>query len=77
MPTFAATYRATSAAIGGACPIEAGLIGRLADYECRHGRLAFDTTPACGCWPEEAAGVRELPLTSRDGTPAARVPAAA
>ena len=46
---------------GGACPIEAGLLGRLADHECPHGRLPFDRTPYCGCWPREGAAVLELP----------------
>jgi hypothetical protein len=25
----------------------------LADFECVHGRLATDPTPACGCWPND------------------------
>ena len=45
---------------GGACPIEAGLLGRLADHECAHGRLPADRTPKCGCWPQETATV--IPL---------------
>jgi hypothetical protein len=36
-----AAYRAAQRRAGGRCPIEAGLICRLADHECRHGRLAF------------------------------------
>jgi hypothetical protein len=24
-----------------------------AAYECAHGRLPHDTTPTCGCWPQE------------------------
>lgn len=36
------------------CPIEAGIVGNLADNECAHGRLPTDTTPPCGCWPQEA-----------------------
>ena len=51
--TFAAAYRAALQLTGGACPIEAGLLGNLADHECRHGRLPGDGTPPCGCWPEE------------------------
>jgi hypothetical protein len=35
------------------CPIEAGFLGSLCDNECRHGRLAKDSTPPCGCWWEE------------------------
>jgi len=45
---------------GGACPIEAGLLGRLADHECTHGRLPGDRTPRCGCWAQEAAPVIQL-----------------
>jgi hypothetical protein len=59
--SFAARYRAAQRLAGGRCPIEAGLICRLADHECRHGRLAFDHTAPCGCWPEEGAVVRPLP----------------
>jgi hypothetical protein len=59
--SFAARYDAALRLAGGRCPIEAGLIGRLADHECRHGRLAFDRNPPCGCWPEEGAAVRPLP----------------
>lgn len=42
-----------AAATCGADPIEAGLIGNLADHECMHGRLPNDGTRRCGCWPEE------------------------
>jgi hypothetical protein len=59
--TFAARYRASQRLAGGRCPIEAGLICRLADHECRHGRRAFDRTAPCGCWPEEGAIVHALP----------------
>ena len=58
--SFAARYRAAERLAGGRCPIEAGLICRLADHECRHGRLPFDRTVSCGCWPEERAVVRQL-----------------
>jgi hypothetical protein len=58
--SFSARYRAAMARCG-RCPIEAGLLGRLADLECRHDRLPFDSTPACGCWPEEGAAVLTLP----------------
>ena len=54
---FSARYSAAVAACGGRCPIEAGVLGRLADHQCRHGRLPFDRTPACGCWSEEAVAV--------------------
>jgi hypothetical protein len=59
--SFSARYRAAMAECGGRCPMEAGLLGRLADNECRHGRLPFDRTAACGCWPQEGAAVRTLP----------------
>ena len=58
-PTFSARYTAW-AECGGRCPIEAGVLGRLADHECRHGRLPSDQTPPCGCWPEEGAVVVAL-----------------
>ena len=58
--SFSARYTAAMAECGGRCPIEAGLLGRLADHECPHGRLPFDRTPACGCWPEEGAVVVAL-----------------
>jgi hypothetical protein len=57
---FAARYRAAMRLAGGACPIEAGLFGRLADHECAHGRLPGDRTPKCGCWAQEAAPVIQL-----------------
>ena len=59
-PSFGARYTAAMAECGGRCPIEAGVISRLADHECRHGRLPFDRTPACGCWSEEGAMVLAL-----------------
>ena len=52
--SFAERYRAAMRETGG-CPIEAGLLGRLADHECAHGRLPGDRTPKCGCWPQENA----------------------
>ena len=30
-------------------------------YECRHGRLSHDSTPACGCWLGEPAPVILFP----------------
>jgi hypothetical protein len=60
--SFSARYTAAMAACGGRCPIEAGVLGRLADHECRHGRLPFDRTPPCGCWPEEGGMVLQLPF---------------
>ena len=38
----------------GPCPIEAGVIGKLSDHECEHGRLPGDQSAPCGCWPGEA-----------------------
>lgn len=55
-----ARYTAAMADCGGRCPIEAGVLGRLADHECRHGRLPYDQTPACGCWPQEGAALITL-----------------
>jgi hypothetical protein len=46
--------------VSGNC-FEAGLLGRLADNECPHGRLPFDRTPSCGCWLQEGAAVLALP----------------
>jgi hypothetical protein len=59
--SFSARYAAAMVECGGRCPIEAGALGRLADHECRHGRLPFDSTPACGCWTEEGAALLALP----------------
>jgi hypothetical protein len=64
--TFSACYRAAEAESGGSCPIEAGLLGRLADNECRHGRLPFDRTPSCGCWLQEGAAVLALPARAAE-----------
>jgi len=64
--SFSARYTAAMAECGGRYPIEAGLLGRLADHECPHGRLPFDRTPACGCWPEEGAVVVALTLHAEE-----------
>ena len=58
---FAALYDGGLKVTAGACPIEAGVIARLADHECAHGRLPRDRTAACGCWPQEGAIVIDLP----------------
>ena len=63
--TFAAHYQSLVRALGGDCPIEAGVIGRLADHQCEHGRLPGDRTPRCGCWPQENASVIALPEPAR------------
>ena len=57
---FSARYAAATAECGGCCPIEASVLGRLADHECRHGRLSGDRTPPCRCWPKEGAVVLAL-----------------
>ena len=62
--SFAAAYRAAMQLTGGACPIEAGVLGYLADHECRHGRLPGAASPPCGCWPEETASVVALPTAA-------------
>ena len=59
--SFGARYTAAMAEWGGRCAIEAGVLGRLAEQECRHGRLPFDRTAACGCWPQEGAAIVALP----------------
>jgi hypothetical protein len=55
--SLSARHAVAMAECGGGCPIEAGAIGRMADHECRHGRLPFDPTPACGCCPQEGGAV--------------------
>jgi hypothetical protein len=67
--TFADRYRVATRQAGGACPIESGMFGRLADHECAHGRLPGDSTRACGCWPQENAPV--IPLNARARQPRA------
>jgi hypothetical protein len=69
--SFSACYRAAMADCGGRCPIEAGMLGRLADHECGHGRLPFDRTPACGCWPQAGAAVIALQREARSARRAA------
>jgi hypothetical protein len=70
--SFSARYTAAMAACGGRCPIEAGMLGRLADHECRHGRLPFDRTQPCGCWSEEGAAVLALPRRHASSSPRRR-----
>lgn len=48
------------------CPIEAGLQGKLADNECRHGRLPGDRTQPCGCWPQEPTPSPAPAVTKED-----------
>jgi hypothetical protein len=66
--SFAASYTAAMVECGGRCPVEAGVLGRLADHECAHGRLPFDRTPACGCWTQEGAAVLRLPRGQASST---------
>ena len=68
---FADRYRAAMRQAGGVCPIESGLLGRLADHECQHGRLPGDRTAKCGCWPEEGAAVIALDRRTRPQPPPA------
>jgi hypothetical protein len=39
----------------GQCAIEAGLVGKLADHECRHGNLPSDPTVTCRCFRPKKA----------------------
>ncbi|HTX07454.1 MAG TPA: hypothetical protein VME22_02520 [Solirubrobacteraceae bacterium] len=66
-PRLDARYTAAMAECGGRCPIEAGVIGRLADRECRNGRLSFDRTAACGWGPQEG-GVVMILATQRSAS---------
>jgi hypothetical protein len=68
--TFTARYQKGLRQTGGRCPIEAGVAGRLADHECHCGRLPFDRTPPCGCWPQEPAALVTL-LTRSSATASA------
>jgi hypothetical protein len=67
--TLPEAYARLSKLCGG-CPIEAGLIGTIADNECEHERLPSDTSPPCGCWPSEV--VKDPPLVIEE-MPAADV----
>lgn len=55
--SFRERYEELSSKLG-ACPIEVGEIGNLADNECEHGRLAGDRTPACGCFARRPVAVQ-------------------
>lgn len=48
------------------CLLEAGVVGKLADNECKHDRLPGDTTPPCGCWPQEPAPTPAPAVTKED-----------
>ena len=73
---FPDRYRAATRETGGCCPIEAGLLGRLADNECTNGRLPGDRPATCGCWPQENAPVVALTRRARPQPPPARRKAA-
>lgn len=60
-------YRAAAKVSGGACPIECGTFGRLADNECRHGRLDGDRSTPCGCWPSECVPAEGLTIVQPNG----------
>jgi hypothetical protein len=68
--TFAARYAAASTVAGG-CAIEAGLIGKLADHECEHGRLPFDRSAQCGCW-HDVEGAEVILFPTRPTAPDTR-----
>jgi hypothetical protein len=68
--TFTTRYQHGLSQTGGRCPIEAGVAGRLADHECPCGRLPFDRTPPCGCWPQEPAAIVTLPARAAVTAPA-------
>jgi hypothetical protein len=70
--TFTARYQKGLRQTGGHCPIEAGVAGRLADHECNCGRLPFDRTPPCGCWPQEPAAL--VTLSARSSATASAPP---
>lgn len=57
--SYSQMYRALQSKHGG-CPLEAGLMGKLADNECKHGRLDGDNTPPCGCFPWEAQALTDV-----------------
>ena len=78
MPTpFADRYRKAMRQAGGACPIESGVLGRLADNECDHGRLPGDRSRKCGCWPQEDTTVIALTRPQRAQPPPGGVKRAA
>ncbi|MTD47173.1 hypothetical protein GKE82_23510 [Conexibacter sp. W3-3-2] len=56
----------------GACPIESGHLLKLADNECRHGRLPYDRSAPCGCFPEEGATIHALPAPAQPAADPAR-----
>ena len=69
---FSARYTTAMLECGERSPIEAGVVGRLADNECRHGRLPLDRTSPCGCWPEAGAPVLSLPRSAEQNVSSRR-----
>lgn len=65
--SFTVRYAVAMADCGGRCPIEAGVLGKLADHECRHGRLPHDRTPACGSGSRRGASFSHSHAQSRNG----------
>jgi hypothetical protein len=63
--SFSARYTAAMVECGGRCPIEAGVLGRLADHQCRHGRLPFDRTPRAAAGPTKARSCSRCRARSR------------
>ena len=57
--SFAAAYRAAQQLAGGACPIEAGLLGHLPTTNAATAACPA-TQPTCGCWPQETRAEPEL-----------------
>ena len=37
----------------GSCPIESGLIGNLADHECKHGNVPSTEPKRCECFTKD------------------------
>jgi len=58
--SFSARYTIATAECGGRCPIEVGVLGRLADHECRHGRLPRDRTTVRVLAPGGRRGARAV-----------------
>jgi hypothetical protein len=66
MAGFTRRYRTLQHRHGtGTCPIESGVLLKLADHECAHGRLPMEG-PSCGCFPgQEPPAAVELPRFTR------------
>ena len=55
-----------------ALPDRGRRLGTACDHECRHGRLPFDRSPVCGCWPQEGGAVVTLPRQRASATSSRR-----